>query len=343
MRQPEAPARFDYLDWLRVGATVMVVLLHVLYTPMSLFMPSELGTNRALAYTWTQTALTRWAVPVFLMMTGALLLRPDKPLPWPTLRRYMMRALKALAVFGYVYCILELVQNAGQFAPHMLYDGLFNLLQGKSWSHMWYVYALLGIYLIMPMLKRFAEGADQAEYRRLLMVLFLFSVAIPAINYNFGLAFVTLFQFPVAAFYVLLGDYANRCAGSLRWATFAGTASLLAMFVGETVVLLSMNGYGARFFDYNSPFIVIYSYALFLVAKEHLDRPLPGKALPTIARLSFGIYLIHPVFVNAFNKLFPPMPLPPIALEATQFLIAFAGSALAASLLLRLPGFRSFL
>ena len=71
--QKQRKARVTYFDWLRGMATLAVVVLHMFNKILTDHSVAELGVPMVLAWTELQLLLTRWAVPIFLMVTGALL------------------------------------------------------------------------------------------------------------------------------------------------------------------------------------------------------------------------------------------------------------------------------
>lgn len=48
------------------------------------------------------------------------------------------------------------------------------MLTGNTWAHMWYIYCLLGLYVLLPMYKIFADYASDEQLKYILAILFLF-------------------------------------------------------------------------------------------------------------------------------------------------------------------------
>ena len=94
-------------EWARGFAAAMVVLLHVTQGIMTNYPINVIGESRAVVWTVSQFLLKRWAVPIFLMISGALLLNPGKTTGWKDVRRYERRMALVLATFGYLYCLVE--------------------------------------------------------------------------------------------------------------------------------------------------------------------------------------------------------------------------------------------
>ena len=56
-----------------------------------------------------QIPLARWAVPVFFMMSGALILDPGREMPLRKVGRYIWRMAFILLTVGFAFCLMETV------------------------------------------------------------------------------------------------------------------------------------------------------------------------------------------------------------------------------------------
>ena len=155
MREREA-----FLDRLRVMATLAVVMLHTATgvmdaTDMSLY-PEE---NRVFL---TVMDLVCWCVPVFLVISGYLFLNPCREMGLGRmLTKYCRRIVLALILFGVPYGCLELLAAEGRFRPGMPGEAFVKVLRGQSWSHMWYLYLILLLYAVTPLLKRVLKAVPR--------------------------------------------------------------------------------------------------------------------------------------------------------------------------------------
>jgi len=356
---PHTPRAICAFEWMRAFAAIAVVLLHTLLAVVTGFSVEELGLPRAVGDTAVQIALTRWAVPVFLMMSGALLLDPAKRMDGAKLWRYVRRMLLVLATFGLAYCLMEaafaaLASGDGLSLgalPGMLADAVLALLEGRSWDHMWYIYALLGLYLITPVLRAFVAQAGERGLRAALLVLFALTLAVPTVNQAAGLDLETLVWVPCPVFYYLLGYYAFTYLQVNGRVVGVGLACLAVMLAGMAWGVATRGDYlfWLWFPEVGSAFMAPYSLLVFLLARRYLERPLEGHpAVMLLARYSFGIYLVHPVFLNLLFKAVPlvapgfgPAALPPGVFELLAFAAALGCSVACTWLLRRLPLFRN--
>jgi surface polysaccharide O-acyltransferase-like enzyme len=332
-------------EWARGFAAAMVVLLHVTQGIMTNYPINVIGESRAVVWTVSQFLLTRWAVPIFLMISGALLLNPGKTTGWKDVRRYERRMALVLATFGYLYCLLEQYSGTRQLAPPLFGISALNLLSGKSWSHLWYLYAMMGIYLLLPMMKAYVATARRKDLQIFLIVLFAFTSCIPSFNNAMSTNVVTLIWIPCYVFYFFLGYYAFNFLELTRRLTLPCAVLVTLGCLVQTTYVLAGN-YGEWVRSPASVFVFGLSLMVFLLFKKYFERPFePDGVVALASSYSFGIYVIHPVFVNVAYKVIGlgPWSMPPVAFELSMWLFALLGSVLVVWIMRRIPGLRRIL
>mgnify|MGYP003256142155 CR=1 FL=1 len=296
--------KIEFFEWARAFGALAVILLHLFSSQLDNYSVSVIGEWRAVAYTTIQIAFTRWAVPVFLMISGALLLNKSKTLPYKKIWSYILRMLLVLLIFGYAFCITELVFHEKTVSVSIILTAFLNLLQGDSWSHMWYIYALIGLYILTPPLKAFVNASTKRELGIALIVLFIISSLIPTINTAAQIELTTFIELPVYVFYYLFGYYATnylkldgKCIG-------LGVAALFVMLASTTFsIVCNDDSLSWMYANYNC-FIALYSSFVFLLFKRLFSRPYENhRFIMLLSRYSFGIYIVHPLFINLIYKL----------------------------------------
>ena len=160
------------MDWARMLACFMVIVVHSTE-------PFYLGGDGSLILTGTDAFWTaffdtvvRACVPVFVVISSYL----QFPLHYSTGEFFRRRAVRILIPFALWSVIYALVW--GEPA-----DNFKNLLLNFNYSagHLWYVYMLLGVYLLMPLLSSWAEKVEKKELQFYLGVCF-FTTLIPLIR-----------------------------------------------------------------------------------------------------------------------------------------------------------------
>lgn len=156
--------RYACSDYIRVIACFLVVLLHVSALQFETFSPAW---PSALVY----DSLSRMAVPLFFMLSGFLLLdRETGPLSRFYLRRYV-RILLPFVVICIIYYFTP------QYAGYDLPAYLLHLATHYVDYHLWYVYALAGLYLTLPFFIKILHGPDGPELARLYLVIWVMTFA----------------------------------------------------------------------------------------------------------------------------------------------------------------------
>lgn len=155
------------MDAARVGACFMVIVLHAAAVNFHVF-DDQWGASNF------YDSLTRSCVPVFLMISGVLLLNRQESLPAFFSKRFA-RILPPLLFWSLFY----MAWNAFH-GKH--YGNVFGWLQalanGPVAFHLWYLYAILGIYLFVPFLRTIWQAAGAAE-KKLFLAIWMLASAWP--------------------------------------------------------------------------------------------------------------------------------------------------------------------
>lgn len=225
--------RVVWIDWLRVVACFLVMMTHCCE-------PFYLGGEGSLVLTkadaiWVSilNVLPRAAVALFVIASSYL----QFPLHYSTGEFFRRRAVRILIPFFFWTVVYALVygEPVENFKSLLLN---FNYAAG----HLWFVYMLLGLYLIMPLLSPWAEKVGKKELQFFLAV-WLFTTVIPFIRMWFGGSVPVTYgptgipnpaRYPlwgeaswnayglfyyISGFvgYLLLGLYFRRFVGELSW------------------------------------------------------------------------------------------------------------------------------
>ena len=173
--------RKQFLDVLRVLATCAVVLMHVLTGATDVTDASIVPEYRSLLLSVMD--LVTWCVPIFLLISGYLFLNPERTLTYPVMiKKYCRRIALAILLFGVPYAASELVVAERTFRVMMIPEALKMTLTGHTWSHMWYLYLILFLYLITPLLKKVLQILPVWSVVAVMAVIFLGSSVAPFLN-----------------------------------------------------------------------------------------------------------------------------------------------------------------
>lgn len=169
--------RIPYLDALRCLAIFLVVLLH---NDGTVIVNTDCYGRPSWYLCMLLDGMVRLGVPLFFMISGYLLLNGTGAAePAAFYRKKLPRLLVPLAVWNVIYHWT----NAWQFQTD---TGLPALLQkafnrGTSY-HMWYIYVLLGLYLLCPFLKRMVDGCTPRQLAALAGIILLPASVLPLVS-----------------------------------------------------------------------------------------------------------------------------------------------------------------
>lgn len=302
MSTSEERPKIVYIEWLRALAAFAVVGIHITMTEPNNCSVAQIGKSNYMALT-SVYALVQWAVPVFLMISGGLLLRA-KSISMAKVKKYIARMFFVLLMFGTVYAILELVFSERRLSLPMLYKGIIMTFEGKSWSHLWYLYVLIGIYIILIPLKVYVDHIELREVASFIAVLIVGNFLIPTLNILLGVEIKNLMVLTQYVTYFLIGyvlaGISNTKWGGVIWiSVYLGTSILKIVIQCATVI---RTGEGSELFLNDRILTLFQAIAVYMYIMNVAKSRKLNKIIKSIGDCSFGIYLIHPFFINFLYK-----------------------------------------
>lgn len=293
--------RILYYDILRLISIIAVVLMHTMHNTLNTFNLS--GTPANIYNIISQ--LTYFAVPMFIMISGSLFLIPEKELNIKKLyTKNILRIVICLFGFGMFYSILEIYFNTKVLSISMLTESIKNIFTGNLWAHMWYLYLILGLYMITPLLSIFTKNCTKKQLQYVLLILFIFSIILADItNYlKINIAFNILIANPYIFFY-LLGHYFSKYDLSKKFRILNYAASLLSILI---IILNNfINIFDSSLITYTCFITFNIIISIFLLIKN-INYNFSNKIkqiLISLSECTFGIYLIHQFIINVIYKL----------------------------------------
>ena len=150
--------RIIYLDVLRITATFSVIVLHVSASLFSGFSPDS--------YEWQilniYDSLVRFCVPMLVMISGVLFLSPYREISVKILyQKYIKRIVCASVFWSALYAIYS-SSIYRVFSSERMMFFFRNFVLGHY--HLWFLYMILGLYIIVPFLKKITADKKLTEY-----------------------------------------------------------------------------------------------------------------------------------------------------------------------------------
>ena len=296
--------RIKYIDFLKGIAIIGVIMIHVCGTLIT----SDDGSFAWRTYV-VYDALSRFAVPVFFMCSGVLLLNNEKEMTFKRVMKYEGRILLALFIYGGIYRIYHFLVGETAYTSlistilHIPYD----FLTCNAEFHFWYLYAMVCIYLTLPVVKVFTDKATKNQLEYFLALWWILSVVEYLIQFEVLLPLTvwTNSMYYFSGFFgytgfMVLGVYLSRYGIDKKRVTlvrFAAVAGLVFSTI-LTIYQRLVTGSHDDLLDYYSPFIILCSVCIFDLCKSmKLTDGTITKGFCYLGKNSLGIYMIHMVFV----------------------------------------------
>lgn len=332
------------IEYLRTICIIAVISIHILYQG---FMYYGETLNRKSYTIWNGIMNSIWwAVPCFVMITGVLLLNPNRVITIKKLyKKYILRMVVVLLLFGVGYAWMEEVFNERTINVSQIFKAFLYVLEGKSWAHLWYIYGLLGLYLLIPIYKVISEKMSDKEIVYIIAVLTICEVIVPMLEVT-GLKLKLYCHFSgTLPLYFILGIAVNRNIiklSTIKARCLFGISTILLF--GLSIVEKMYDYNWENLFGYSSLFVMIQAVSLmYLISNMHINNKIVDNIIMEIADKSFGIYLIHMFFINIVYKVLKINPFENIVIVAIVLCIVLVCSYIITYILRFIPGFRKVL
>ena len=286
----------------------------------------------------------RPAIPLFVMVTGALLLPVEQNIS-VFYKKRLTRLLVPFIIWSLLYNLFPWITGLLGLSPTVINDFFAWAEPDQSLSsalhhivmipfnfsmlavQMWYVYLLIGLYLYMPIFSAWVRQASIKE-QKIFLALWFVSLFIPYLreyltkdlwgtcSWNeFGL----LYYFAGFNGYLLLGHYIINNKTNLSWKKLA-MLGVPFFVIGYCITFFGFKSVTAvpeqsvelveLFFTYCSPNVLMMTLPLFLaIQKIHFSSVMIRRFSISISTCTLGIWMSHYLFLGPCYKLVDSLPL----------------------------------
>jgi surface polysaccharide O-acyltransferase-like enzyme len=301
------PGNIDWISNLRLMALYAVIILHgssPLLMQYGKVPPADWWTADFL------NALTRFAVPVFVMVTGALLLHREYEIGG-FLKKRLTRVVApflfwSLVYIGYSWYNEEITFGNDAWANIKL---VLHLLKYGSSYHLWYVYMLIGLYFFIPVIGKFVRYATEKEILYFLIVWFAvmlitqpyFSRYNPSVGMHY---FAGFGGYLVLGHYLAFKDFNVKRLRLWMVALFIFSIAIIA--IGSWLLIPYPAWPGTMFYEPVNPAVVMLSASVFIVVKLTAAKvpPIIARFRDFAGRYNYGIYLSHALILYLLDDFF---------------------------------------
>lgn len=299
--------RILYADVLRIITIYAVLVIHV----CGVRWYQDFGVNNNWYILNTLLSSLRWCIPVFFMLSGMIILDPNYNLSLKKLyRKSIPRLVCALIFWSLVYRILSPVVNYlvnnDTITTHDWERLYTELLYGSPWHHLWFMYAIIGIYILAPLLRVFTANAERKHYIYFLILYLVFGSIVPRVNemYNIQLNLGIYELYSYTGYFIagyFLGKY-DLTKNEKRVLYTAGALCLVWTIYSSTSTALAVGAPVTHYFGNTYPNNMIMAYSIFVLTKSIFSNSpkllqfTNNKYITSMANCGLGIYLVHDLF-----------------------------------------------
>jgi len=246
-------------------------------------------------------ASSMWGVPVFVMISGALLLTPEREYQsiFSFYSKRLQRLFLPILFWTIIYLILLFIKNKILHIPFDIHTLGEALLSGRPYYHMWYLYMIIGLYLIAPFIRKIVKHSTKEELIFLAILLMFLSILTTSYT-NPHAQPIFLFLFPFYLGYFLTGYLILSSSIKIP-------LTYLILFF---IVLVCTIAIGEYYFpdqfkrNFSISMILLSITLMFIIKDAHYKIPISSKFRNKLATFSLGAYLIHPavlIFIRKIN------------------------------------------
>ena len=291
------------LDILRLAAMLAVIATHLCGGPVKALDLSSV----AFAQLNSLRAATTWDVPVFVMISGCLFLAPEKRITLGEIyKKYIWHLVVCFVVWSAVFQVWYFVTSD----HHLNLKGIISEFLIGPYPF-WYIFMLVGLYMIVPFLRTFAQDRKLVGY-----FLFLFIAGEFLANYGVHLPGLgatleqiigkSYFHFALGfTGYYLLGHYLSHSEISTKKEIMLyvlGITCVVFTCVATTWQSRVEGAYNEWFSKYLMPNVIIESAAIFIFFTKRVSKlsfsDHTRAVWKTLSTLGLGVYLTHALVIE---------------------------------------------
>ena len=330
------------LDIARVIAILLVVMIHA----STSFVKNSAENTLTFLTGNIFDSVSRAGVPLFLMISGALLLDESKNITPKDMFRKALATIGLLIAWSIIYAVaFQLVFPILTGEPVVLFEFIKHAVAGHF--HMWYLYMLVGIYLATPFLRCFVKKENSRLVLLYIAVSMISTYIRPLINILVTIDDIFLYAqtildkfrldfFSCFITYYLTGWYIVHIG--IEKNISRKTAYLLGILsIAVVIGLTQITGDYENMYSNSNILIYLYSSSIFLFINQVPSEKLAKnpKLILTLSKLSFGVYIIHAAVNSLCEKYISGLP--PLLHIGLQYTIVLVSSFFFSYALSRIP------
>lgn len=298
--------RLIWIEAIRFIAIFAVVVLHSASPLLSMY-PEVIMKNWYVANIYD--SVVRMGVPLFFMISGFLLLRKYDEDNKVFFTKRIHKVIIPMLAWAFIYILfIKYVQEK----DINIIKRMIVALNMYTYYHLWFLYTLLGLYLVTPFLRIIIKYSSKKLLYYFLGLWLIHVFIIPMINKLGHVSFQShLPIFTESLGYFVLGYVLANFRYSKKIfyiALLAFVISTISVIMATYIFTINLGAFDSSFYGAEGGFGIIQAISTFIMIKysfcdSHNELSLKSvKIIKYFSTTSFGIYLIHPIFIAIFEK-----------------------------------------
>lgn len=313
--------RLMWVDWLKFLAIFGIIGIHVSshFIDYNLFTPEWYSGIFAMS-------MFRYGIVIFVMVSGYLVLRKQQPIS--TIPKRFKRIVIPFVFWLVVYVVVKFVFTNKLGDSLNLFDLISFIVKGFlnptiASVQFWYVYMILGLYMLSPILSRWIQNAPIKEIEYFLVVwailTFIQFLNIDTLLLDYFSYFLGTIGYFVLGYYLTIKE--SDLLKSQRFGFALLIVGILITFIGTAVFSImahDLSLFFIRLCDL-TPGACLEAIGLFIIIKNfnfEIIEPIFNRIATKISMESYGIYLVNILVINVIFLM-------PIKLTSLVFLKIF--------------------
>ena len=243
---------------------------------------------------------------MFVLVSGTLLLNPNRDESLSLFfRKRFSKVLIPLIGWSVIYIAWRIFYEGDSFT---LRQAVLAIIENTVAYHFWFLYMILGLYLVVPILRVFTHKASQADFKYFLLIWIIAVCLPPMLDQFFGITLANFWVIVIGFSGYFIAGYFFSQVGytkpSMRWSMVLYITALLVTLIGTYLLLRQKGEYDSYFYDYLSPNVIIMSLSAYWILRWLPYERIYGR-LPWLSRLvmllcvtSFGVYMVHVLLLS---------------------------------------------
>ena len=287
--------RVIFIDYIRALAILMVIMCHVIDVNCLFWLGYQEMSGARQIIIYTLLIFGRCGVPLFLMITGYLLLDRDYSQgKWKSF--YLHKWLYLLLVTEMWFVIYEVFSVCVQGNPFIWKDFVLRLLFVKepALSHAWYLPMIIKLYLLIPLIAQIIKKCKTSRTKKGFIVCLLGINLLLQVGCRIYPVLTKSTSLVLYVSYMLAGGYVKQCAGKphKRISIYSGLLIGIGLLGNEIFLRIQYMHRQPVSLWYDNIFVMAMAVGIFVIM-SNLDIHTNNRIIASLSRDSFGIYLIH--------------------------------------------------